>query len=78
VAPDEPAAGASSSEASLRPGRDTSFAEAWLIEWAALDSIELPDTAAAFAQAGWPVEPGLGGRYRLINHRQAFDPESPE
>lgn len=77
VAPDEPVAG-TSSEASLRPGRDTSFAAAWLIEWAALDGIELPDTAAAFAQAGWPVEPDLGGRYRLINHRQSFDPASPE
>lgn len=70
VTPDDPVASASS-EASLRPGRDTSFAGAWLIEWAALDSIELPDTAAEFAQAGWPVEPGLGGRYRLINQRQA-------
>jgi len=78
VAPDEPVAGASSSEASLRPGRDTRFAGAWLIEWAALDSIELPDTAAGFAQAGWPVEPDLGGRYRLINHRRAFDPASSE
>jgi len=78
VAPDGPVAGASSSEASLRPGRDTRFAGAWLIEWAALDSIELPDTAAGFARAGWPVEPDLGGRYRLINHRRAFDPASPE
>lgn len=78
VAPDEPVASASSREASLRPGRDTRFAGAWLIEWAALDSIELPDTAADFAQAGWPVEPGLGGRYRLINHRRSFDPAGPE
>lgn len=62
---------AGSKEAALRPGGDASFGMVWLVEWADLVEHEVPDARRLLVQAGLPVVPDAGGRYRLINARSS-------